>query len=46
MKGSNNYNKNLIRLEEVYRQLRNARKKTGEEIVSQICSRCGNKTVE
>ena len=36
MKGSNNYNKNLIRLEEVYRKLRNARKKTSEEIVSKI----------
>ena len=36
IKGSNNYNKNLIKLEEVYRKLRNARKKTSEEIVSKI----------
>ena len=36
IKGSNNYNKNLIKLQEVYRKIRNARKKTSEEIVSKI----------
>lgn len=36
VKYSNNYNKELIKLEEVYRRLRNARKKLAEHIVSKI----------
>ena len=35
-KGSNNYNKNKMKLEEAYRKLQNARRKTNEEIVSKI----------
>lgn len=36
VKGSNNYNKTLLKIEETYRKLRNARKKMTEEIVSKI----------
>ena len=36
IKGSNNYYKTKIKLEETYRKLKNARIKTNEEIVSQI----------
>ena len=35
-KGSKNYQKNKLKLEEVYRKLKNARKKQAEEIVSKI----------
>ncbi len=35
-KGSNNYNKNKMKLEEVYRKQRNARRKYTESIVSKI----------
>ncbi len=36
IKGSNNYYKTKMKLEETYRKLRNARTKTNEEIVSKI----------
>lgn len=36
VKESNNYKKTVSKLEEVYRKLKNARKKTAEEIVSKI----------
>ena len=36
MKGSNNYNKYKIKLQELYRKLQNARRKTNEEIVCKI----------
>ena len=36
VKGSNNYYKTKIKLEEIYRKLKNARIKTNEEIVSKI----------
>lgn len=35
-RGSNNYNKNLTKIEETYRKLKNSRKKMAEEIVSKI----------
>ena len=36
VKGSKNYNKTINKLDEIYRKLKNARKKTAEEIVSKI----------
>lgn len=36
VKGSKNYNKNKIKIQEVYRKLKNARKKLVEEIVSKV----------
>lgn len=35
-RGSNNYNKNLTKIEETYRKLKNSRKKMVEEIISKI----------